>query len=137
MDDQLKKFVEQVRTRQGIDFPLIANKMGLSWVRDIQPQLRTNPEFLAAMQEVLQELKYSLLQSLFTVARDGKSRGGSSGEPTHIREIIKHIDAGTLLGAGMVPDEPGEKAEDPALARERLKRMGYSEKEVDELLKES
>ena len=76
------------------------------------------------MQEVLDELKYTLLQKLLTTGRDGKNNRGRNPEIVYIKAIIQAIDSGEILGAANVavrePDMTPEE-ENRHLSRLNLK----------------
>ena len=94
--EQLEKFVQQVRAGRSVEFPSVARSVGLNWFKDVKPLLETNPIFYEALQEVLEEMKYELYQCLLKTGRDGKS--GRPPEIAYIKEVIKFIDSGAILG---------------------------------------
>jgi hypothetical protein len=134
LPDQLAQFIAQFRSLQSLNFPYIASTLTppANWFHDIKPHLRSNVAFLSAMQEVLEEIKFTLLQKLLQVGRDGKKYQGPSPEPTHIKAIIQMIDSGALLGIASKGGS-SEGSVSPAEEAQRLRRMGYSEEEIERI----
>ena len=92
------KFLKQLRVTQSIGFPHVARAAGLDFA-EVHKLMRTDPAFVDAINLVLQEIKYDLLDKLLEVARSGKSQYGSKPDAAAIKAVIAAIDSGVLTGS--------------------------------------
>jgi hypothetical protein len=130
-EEQIAQFIGQLRELQSLDFPFVARAIGLNWFTDLAPLKDTHPTFRSLMEEYLQEVKFSLLQRVHRVGREGKRPGGGDAEVSHINAIIKFIDSGAILGSSA---KSGTKVFSPEEERAHLKRLGYSEEAIERIL---
>lgn len=99
VDQSVKgKFLKQLRVTQSIGFPHVARAAGLDFA-EVHKLMRTDPAFVDAINLVLQEIKYDLLDKLLEVARSGKSQYGSKPDAAAIKAVIAAIDSGVLTGS--------------------------------------
>lgn len=101
--EELEKFVTQVKLLHTIDFPRVAEQLGLDWHNDLYPRLKVDMEFRAKLECYLQSLKFMLLDKVLISGIQGKKGYGQDPETSYINAIIKHIDSGSLLGE--IPEE--------------------------------
>lgn len=98
LSSKLSDFVKQVRAAQTVNLPAVARSLNMDWFREVRPELARNPQFLGAMQEVMEEIKYELMQKVLDVGLNGKRRTGKDPEISYVRAIIQFIDSGAPLG---------------------------------------
>lgn len=97
--EEMQKFCTQVAAMGNINLPAIARGMGLSWFKDIQPVIESNPEFGEMLKNTLNEMRFELLQRLCEAALNGKLRSGPPVDAGAIKEMVKLIDSGAILGS--------------------------------------
>lgn len=122
--EQLEKFIAQCLAAKSLDFPDVAYTIGLSWSRDVKPELK-EPWFREAMEEMLEKFKYSLVQKIHTIASKGVLNGGPPPAVAHIKELIKLIDSGVLLGS-VDTEEDTTKGLSPEEELRHKKRLGIT-----------
>lgn len=117
-------FLSKVREGVSINFPAIARQIGSNWFKEIKPELAKDANKRMSLEEVIEEIRYTLLQEALEVARLGKGDDGRTPELSYINAVIKQIDSGTLLNLSG-PIAPIESA-DPELEKKHLSRLGVS-----------
>jgi hypothetical protein len=118
--DQARHFIAQCLASQSIDFPDVAYTQKLSWSRDLKPLL-SEPWFREEMEEMLEKVKFKLANQSYQAAVNPKP-GAIPPPVAHMKEMMKLIDSGVLLGA---PEKEEEASEvNPEEERRHLKRLG-------------
>lgn len=116
--DTLTKFIQQCLKLESVDFHDIAYSMNMSWTRDFKPLLQ-EPWAKEALEDMLEKMKFKLINRLYTAAVKGVPAGKVPPPAAHIKEMIKIIDSGLLLGK----QESGEEgAKEPAMSEEEERR---------------
>lgn len=97
--EQMQSFCTQVAAIGSVNFPALARGMGLNWFKDIQPLIESNPAFAELLKDTLNEMRFQLLQRLCEAALNGKLRSGPPVDAGAIKEMVKLIDSGAILGS--------------------------------------
>lgn len=110
MNEQSKQdFIKQLTLLQSINLPQVAKDMGLDWFNELKPEIDKDCKFKSAIEEYLERCRYEMLQKVFTVGMNGKTAGyGKSPEMSYIKEVIKFIDSGVILGKVKEEEEHSE-----------------------------
>jgi len=126
--DDLKRFINTCEHQITINFPTIAAECDISY-SVIQRQLAKKSWFYDSMNQMLQRLKFNLLEAQFQSGYQGKTY--SSGDTTAAKFIIQMIDNGSLLKAE-VPIEDDDTEEDVSDALEKLQKRNKKSKEPED-----
>lgn len=95
--EQLQNFIKQCLILNSLDFPEVAYSQQLSWNKDIKPQLK-DEWFKEEMEEMLERVKFKLIKKLHEAAINGALPGRPTPNSAHIKEMMKLINSGVLLG---------------------------------------
>ncbi len=112
----LDRFIQQCLKLESVDFPDVAYTLNLSWTKELKPAFKEcwGKE---AMEEMLEKMKFKLVNRLYVAAVKGAPIGKVPPPAVHIKEMIKLIDSGVLLGGGSE-----EEAEKPVMSEEEERR---------------
>lgn len=91
-------FLESVVTQQSLNFPLLAEAVGLDWFADVKPKLDNDAEFEREFVKALQRLKHQLMDCVLRVGLYGKQRGMPQPEIQYIKAIMTWIDNKSVIG---------------------------------------
>lgn len=92
-------FLKQIKLTESIDFPSIAILVKSDWFKELKPEVEKDPAFKKELEQILEGYRYSMLQKVFNIALNGKTAGyGKNPELSHVREVVKLIDSGIILG---------------------------------------
>ena len=117
---ELRSFLSQVLAAETVFFPQLAIKMGFNWFKQIKPRLQES-WFRDEFDETLEVVKFSLIQRMHETALKGTLPGKVPPAAVHIKEMIKLIDSGALLGRARAEKEGSDfNPEQEALHRKRL-----------------
>jgi hypothetical protein len=120
-DAELRSFLSQVLAAESVFFPQLAIKLGFNWFKQIKPRL-SDAWFREEFDETLEVVKFSLIQRMHETALKGTLPGKVPPAAVHIKEMIKLIDSGALLGRARVEKE--ESTFDPEQEAIHRKRLG-------------
>lgn len=119
-DPELRQFLDQALILHEVNFPVLAAKLNFNWFKQIKPRLK-EPWFKSEMEETLECIKFELISKIHTVATKGSKPGEVPPSSAHLKEMIKLIDSGALLGRAM---EEKQEALSPEAEARHKKRLG-------------
>lgn len=100
--DDLRLFIHQCELEQTINFPWVAKSMDIEY-KKIQAQLAQKGWFYEAMDQMLQRLRFMLIDSAFKAGVNGRST--RRGDVSSAKFILELIDSGKLLETTVPPSE--------------------------------
>lgn len=126
----LEKFLLQVEILSSINFPEIAKSQDLNWFKDIKPCIEKQEWFRNRLEELLEGIKFGLVNGLLEVARVGKTKFAPSPEVSYVKAVVEYIDSGVLLGVKPKDVQNAERVErSPEEEAAHRKRLGLEEDE--------
>jgi len=105
----LENFVKSVRAQCSINFPLVANDLGLEWDR-VRKEIDKRGWFHDSLAQALEEIKHDICDAILKAAIHGKA-GAGRGDLTSAKWIIQIINSGSLLGSDDSESKGGELSE--------------------------
>lgn len=77
-DDIKQRFLALLRSKRGnansLDLVKAARQLGLSWTRDLLPQIEKDPRFQAEIADILEEIRFKTIHDIYRAAQPRKTQ---------------------------------------------------------------
>lgn len=100
------KFAEAITATMSINFPQLAENLGLDWFQQVRPAMRRRPEFVVKIKHSLERLRYEAYSRMFESGLSGVRGNGKDPNWSLLNPVLKILASGELLGEDAAEESP-------------------------------